>query len=222
MCILCRGKKIPETTTELFICQFTTDKDLQRLVNHPNLRVLVCMNFFLGMIPVIPGLQELDCSYNRGLKTVPIIPGLQKLHCYSCPNLKAIPVIPGLKELFCWSCPNLKILPVIPGLQVLNCQSSGLETIPVIPELHTLFCSNCENLKSIPLLPNLRILEGEGCSGLKDFPMFFFKSPFYCPKSVRGLLQLQRLVRRYLRDKHRIRRILLREYMSRDTFSLIN
>ena len=71
-------------------------------------------------IPVIPGLQRLDCWECPLLTKIPVIPGLQTLVLGWCPNIREIPLIPGLQELNCWHCPLLTKIPVIPGLQFLD------------------------------------------------------------------------------------------------------
>ena len=71
----------------------------------------------LTKIPVIPGLQDLDCWNCPLLTKIPVIPGLQTLYCSVCPLLPKIPDISGLQFLEFSNCPLLTEIPDIPGLQ---------------------------------------------------------------------------------------------------------
>jgi hypothetical protein len=54
-----------------------------------------------GNIPVIQGIECLDCSRNQLSGNIPVIPGIKWLDC-SDNNLSGnIPVIPGIEELYC-------------------------------------------------------------------------------------------------------------------------
>jgi len=53
---------------------------------------IICCSL-LTEIPIIEGLQTLDCSHCPLLTTIPNIKGLWKLVCSNCPQLTEIPNI---------------------------------------------------------------------------------------------------------------------------------
>ena len=72
-------------------------------------------------IPVLPFLQELDCSYCKNLTLLPDMPSLQKLECFECVDLCGLPILmPSLKKLRCSGC-NLPVIPKYPSIKKIVC-----------------------------------------------------------------------------------------------------
>jgi hypothetical protein len=71
----------------------------------------------LSIIPVIEGLETLDCSNCPRLSSIPEIQSLKILWCDQCISLINIPYIEGLKELYCKNCPVFEGQGIINGIK---------------------------------------------------------------------------------------------------------
>jgi hypothetical protein len=94
------------------------------------LKFLNCSGCSLIRIPDYLLLEELHCSYNKGLKQLPGIPGLRVLYINYNTGLQTIPTYSKLNRLHCTGCPGI-ILPepdTVPELKILSCSECANKT----------------------------------------------------------------------------------------------
>ena len=133
---------------------------------------------------------------------IPLIEGLQKLNCSGCINLIELPKIDGLKDIDCTDCTKLTVIPQIDELKRLHCSGcTNLVKISKNADLCVLSCSRCCNLTHVPKNRDMRLFCYD-CKWLdqKNVPTDM-KNPLF-KENIQKLIVLQKWFRNLLLSKH--------------------
>lgn len=179
----------------------------------------------LASIPLLPNLENLECTYCQLVVDIPCFPHLMNFICVGCPLLAVIPPFPILMNLLCDWCTSIAVIPPLPNLQCLMCNNCpSITIIPYLPNLSRLYCGGCPSLTTIPFLYNLIYLEcydcrlilninlpnvkGINCSGCLwlDYENKYYK------KNISSLIVLQKYIKRLVRYRRFTRFIKSREF----------